>query len=138
MLILPVEQCRQRTLPCHQKFSHAESLTRISLIEIKSFSDVVSGLFNCSPGKNSVMDHSVPTITGKDYLTLLRPSLREYRPVAHSNSKKGRASAGPVQRLPMEGFCMPNEKDHSLATTGCSPLKFRACAEFMKMRQLDS
>lgn len=63
------------------EFPHAKSFAshaRDSLTEIKSFSDFVSGLFKSSPGKNSEMDHSAPTITGKEYLTLLRPLLREY------------------------------------------------------------
>lgn len=90
-------------------------LARNSLIEFKSLPDVVSGLFNCSPGKNSEMGHSVPTITGKDYLTLLRPSVREYRHVMHGRRKNGRPSVGPGQRLPMVGFCLPNDKEHGMS-----------------------
>ncbi|PWK31789.1 hypothetical protein [Pseudomonas sp. OV226] len=69
---------------------HAESFASCgsdSLIEIKSFPDGVSGLFNSAQDKSSEMGHSVPTITEKDYLTLLRPSLRKYRQVLHGAEK---------------------------------------------------
>lgn len=84
--------CNNEQVGAHRavEFPHAESFSSWesdSLIEIKSFSDVVSRLFNSSPGKNSEMDHSVPTITGKDCLILLRLSIRKYRQVLHGAEK---------------------------------------------------
>lgn len=86
-----------------------------SLNSIKSFSDAANGLFNGSKGKRLRNGGSPRTITGKDYLTLLKLSLREYRHVVHRSRKNGRPSAGPGQRLPMVGFCLPNEKEHGMS-----------------------
>lgn len=107
------------------EFPHAESFASCgsdSSNPIKRKRDAASGPLTQSQGKNPKMERCQTTITGEDYLTLLRPWLREYCHSLRGGRKNGRPSAGPVQRLPMVGFCLPNEKDPGMSQL--TPPKF--------------
>jgi hypothetical protein len=53
---------------------------------------------------------------------LLRPSIHGYLTDLHNTGEKGRPSPGPVERLPLVGFCLPNEKEYGMSQH--APAKF--------------
>ena len=100
------------------EFLHAKSFPSCagnSLIEFKRNPDAVSRPFTRLKGEISEVGQYLSTITDKNYSTLLRPSVNGYLPDLHVCNAKGRPSPGPVQRLPMVGFCLPNEKESGMS-----------------------
>lgn len=86
-----------------------------SLIDFKRNQSSVSRPFTRLQGGISEVGQYPSTITDKNYSPLLRPSLNGYRPGRYVCSAKGRPSPGPVQRLPMVGFCLLDEKEHGMS-----------------------
>lgn len=99
-------------------FLHAKTFPSCagnSLIEFKKNQSAPGRPFTWLQGESAEMGRCLPTITDKNYSPLLRPSLSGYRPGLHVCSAKGRPSPGPVQRLPMVGFCLPNKKESGMS-----------------------
>ena len=99
------------------QFPHAESFASrpsISLNTIKRNQRAESGLFIQSQGKAQKWGSTCPLLQIRNS-PLLRPSINGYRPYLHVFSAKGRPSPGAGQRLPMVGFCLPNEKEHGMS-----------------------
>ena len=100
------------------QFLHAEtfpSCSGNSLIEFKRNQSAAIRSFTRLQGGISEMGQYPATITDKDHSPLLRPSISSYSPNLHVFSANGRPSPGPGQRLPMVGFCLPNEKEYGMS-----------------------
>lgn len=106
------------------QFSHAESFVSSpsnSLNEIKRNHGGESGTFIQSQGKAQKWGSTCPLLQIRNS-PLLRPSISGYLPELRVCSRKGRPSPGPGQRLPMVGFCLPNEKEPGMSQH--APSKF--------------
>ena len=99
------------------QFPHAESSAGCqsnSLNKIKRNHWAESGPFTQSQGKAQKWGSTYPLLQIRNS-PLLRPSISGYGPNLHVCSVKGRPSPGPGQRLPMVGFCLPNEKEPGMS-----------------------
>lgn len=99
------------------QFPHAESFASRpsnSLNKIKRNHGAESGPFIQSQWNAQKWGSTCPLLQIRNS-PLLRPSLSGYRPNLHVCSAKGRPSQGPGQRLPMVGFCLPNEKEQGMS-----------------------
>lgn len=104
---------RDRTV----QFLHAESFAGIhgnSLNKIKGNHGAESGPFIQSQEKAQKWGSTHPLLQIRNS-PLLRPSISGYGPNLHVCSANGRPSPGPGQRLPMVGFCLPNEKEPGMS-----------------------
>lgn len=104
------------------QFLHAESFASChsnSLNKIERNLGAESGPFIQSQGKAQKWSSTCPLLQIRNS-PLLRPSISGYLPELHVCSIKGRPSLGPGQRLPMVGFCLPNEKEPGVSHHGPS------------------
>lgn len=106
------------------QFSHAKLFAgrhSNSLNKIKRNHGAESGPLIQSQGKAQKWGSACPLLKIRNS-PLLRPSISGYRSNLHVCSAKGRPSPGPGQRLPMVGFCLPNEKEYGMSQH--TPYKF--------------
>ncbi len=110
-----------------------------SLIAVKALLAKAGSLSDQRHSEGSETYSPLPSSTRKDCMTFMSALRCECRPLLHIDTKNGRPSAGPDQRLPLAGIFLPNEKritHHPILAR--EALKFRACAEFLKMRRLNT
>lgn len=93
-------------MPCSSQIYHLPNFLSLSGVVAQHY---------LGKGSNFQRYHMTSQTCPSRNSTLLRPSLNGYLTPLHVSSEKGRPWPGPVQRLPMVGFCLPNKKESGMS-----------------------